>query len=87
MVVTVGLNGPRPTLVCAAMLQMYETNGSRYSKRKDLIEEATICVMFLPSSDVMLMVYIVIIPFLCCTAGGSQLIDSDEEVSAMTTKF
>ena len=53
--VTVVLNGPSPTLVCAAMLQVYETNGLSDSKRNNVPEE-TICVILIPSSDVMLMV-------------------------------
>ena len=84
--VTVVLNGPCPTLVCAAMLQVYDTKGLSDSKRND-VPKKTICVILHPSSDVMLMVYAVIIPFLYCIAGGSQLIDSEVELSAVITKF
>ena len=68
------------------MLQVYETNGLSDSKRND-VPEKTICVILIPSSDVMLIVYAVIMPFLCCTAGESQVIDSEVELSAMIMKF
>ena len=84
--VTVVLNGPCPTLVCAAMLQVYDTNGLSNSKRND-VPEKTICVILIPSSDVILMVYAVTMPFLYCISGGSQLIDNEVELSAVITKF
>ena len=64
---------------------MYDTNGLSDSKRNDVPKE-TVCVILHPF-DVMLIVYAVIMPFLCCTAGGSQVIDSEVELSAAIMKF